>query len=55
MLLSLVRFAPKCRANLFPEQAVRSSIHFREDLLEKIFCENEKKAAFGRKILSKVA
>lgn len=43
-----MRFAPKCRANLFSEQVG-------EDLLEKIFCENEKKAAFGRKILSKVA
>ena len=47
MLLSLVRFAPKCRANLFPEQAVRSSIHFREDLLEKIFRGNEKRRPSG--------
>lgn len=43
-----MRFAPKCRANLFSE-------HVGEDLLEKIFGENEKKAAFGRKILLKAA
>ena len=55
MLLSLVRFAPKCRANLFPEQAVRSSIHFREDLLEKIFRGNEKRRPSGVIALSKAA
>jgi hypothetical protein len=49
-----VRFAQKCRANLFSEQVGRSSLLFREDLIKNYSVET-KKAAFGRIHLSKAA
>jgi len=48
-----VRFALKCRANLFPEQAGRSSLLFREDLRKKFFSGNEKRRLSGEYISQK--
>ena len=53
MLLSQVRFALKCRANLFPEQAGRSSLLFREDLRKNFFSGNEKRRLSGEYISQK--
>ena len=36
-----MRFAPKCRANLFPEQAGRSSLLFRKDLRKNFSVETK--------------
>ena len=47
------RFAPKCRANLFPEQAGRASLLFREDLRKKFFSGNEKRRLSGEYISQK--
>jgi len=48
-----VRFALKCRANLFPEQAGRSSLLFREDLRKNFFSGNEKRRLSGEYISQK--
>ena len=48
-----MRFALKCRANLFPEQAGRSSLLFREDLRKNFFSGNEKRRLSGEYISQK--
>jgi hypothetical protein len=48
-----VRFALKCRANLFPEQAGRSSLLFKEDLRKNFFSGNEKRRLSGEYISQK--